>query len=38
MFHTVVWQHVQGAVGFLINHLTANLPRDLAVNIILKID
>jgi len=29
MFHKVVWQHVQGVVEFLINHFTANLPRNL---------
>jgi len=31
MFHKVVWQHMQGMVGFLINHFTANLPKNLPV-------
>ena len=30
--HKVVWQHMQGVVGFLINYFTANLPRNLPVN------
>jgi len=29
MFHQVVWQHMQGLIGFLLNHVTANLPRNL---------
>jgi len=30
MFHKV-WRHTQGVVKFVINHATANLPRNLPV-------
>jgi len=29
MFHKVVWQHMQGVMGFLNNHFTANLTKKL---------
>ena len=29
MIHKVVWQHMNGVVGFLINQFTANLPRNI---------
>jgi len=36
MFHKVVQQHMQGAVGFLKYPLTANLPKNLPVTNICK--
>ena len=38
MFHKLVWQHMQGVVGFLITmQFTANLPRNLPVKKVMKI-